>query len=337
MTNVRRLILHIGMYKTGTTALQMHLTSLRDNLLKRSILYPLSGVPARSSIRFGQHEVAIAAQQASYEPHKRSSLLQKLSDEIAASSAGTVIISSEMLCSVQEPRILRDYVDSDDVQIYVALRPQDEFVNAMYYTTLMEEKHNQTPQQYREGPVKSILNYHTIVSRWAAAFPQAKLAVRIYEKGRGARSDSIGDFLNTTNLEQDVPGPGERLIAHRTLPARATLALRTLSKTGITPQDFFSIFTAAHRIYRNADEETSLYSPSERRSMIEEYRDSNRQVRREFYDGADQDLFAESPLGSDDEWADRVGSEANAVSRFLLDFSHFINRQPAEQIKRMNI
>jgi hypothetical protein len=328
MTKIRRLILHIGMYKTGTTALQMHLTSIRDNLLKKSILYPLSGVPARPNIRFGQHDVAVAAQQATYAPDEPSPVLERLSEEIASSSASTVIISSEMLCSLQEPGILRRYVDSDAVQIYVALRPQDEFVNAMYYTTLMEEKHNLTPQEYGEGPVKSILNYHTIVSRWATAFPHANLSVRIYEKGRSPRSDSIGDFLKVTNLAEQVPAPRERLIAHRTLPARVTTALRTLSKTGIAPEHFFSIFTAAHRIYRNANEETSVYSPSERRSLIEQYRASNRKVRRDFYDGADRDLFAENPLGSDAEWADRVGSEASALSSFLRDMSQFINRQP---------
>jgi hypothetical protein len=43
----RRLILHIGYYKTGTTALQDHLSHLHGHLAGEGVLYPLAGRPVR--------------------------------------------------------------------------------------------------------------------------------------------------------------------------------------------------------------------------------------------------------------------------------------------------
>jgi hypothetical protein len=43
----RRLILHIGYYKTGTTALQDHLSHLHGSLAQEGVLYPQAGRPVR--------------------------------------------------------------------------------------------------------------------------------------------------------------------------------------------------------------------------------------------------------------------------------------------------
>jgi hypothetical protein len=327
MSSNRRLILHIGMYKTGTTAVQTHLTSIRDDLLKKSILYPRTGLPARSDIRFGHHEIAVAAQQAVWQPSDPPKLLDELRQEINASDAHTIILSSEMFCSLMNPAVLKPYFDVDDMQIFVSLRRQDEFVNAMYYTAVMEEKRNLTTEDFWNGPITGQLDYHALLSRWVAAFPGAKFSVRIYEDGRSPRSNAIADFLTITGLSDEVSVPAQPLTLHNTLPARVTIALRELTEAGLAPADFFRIFTAAHRIYATVKEERSLYPPSQRRALIEQYRPSNRMVRRQFYDGQDQDLFADTLLGSDEDWAEQVGSEDRCLSRFLLDMANYITRR----------
>lgn len=316
------------MYKTGTTSLQTYFKSVREDLLAQAILYPQAGIPEQKSIAYGHHDLAREAAKAASTGTALGPLFNQLAQEIRASAPRIVILSSENFCSLSKPAILAEQFEGYDVQIYVSVRRQDEFLNAMYYTSLMADKHGLTPQEYQLGEIRSLLNYHTLVTRWRRAFPESKLSLRLYEKGRSPRTDSIADFLKITGIDHAVAPPTTRISTHRTLPARAMIGLRQLMRTNISPEDFYSIFTALHRAYRDAREESSVYAPSERLELLDEYRVSNRRLRREFYDGCDQDLFQEIPLGSDEEWSERIGPHSYAFARLLVDLARTINRSP---------
>lgn len=79
----RRLILHVGPHKTGSTALQLMLVALRDSLAQRGILYPKAG-----QIYFGHHRIVdfCNGQPSEFRP-----------EDLRAEAAGstTVLLSSE--------------------------------------------------------------------------------------------------------------------------------------------------------------------------------------------------------------------------------------------------
>jgi hypothetical protein len=104
----RRLVLHIGYYKTGTTALQDQLSHLRPALARHGVLYPRAGRPVRgnpshSGLAFQELLRAGSRPPFWYTNRRRLAELggrrgrvrQSIGAEISASAADTIIISSE--------------------------------------------------------------------------------------------------------------------------------------------------------------------------------------------------------------------------------------------------
>src|SRR5918994_5603742 len=105
----RRLILHIGYYKTGSTALQDQLSHLRPALERHGVLYPQAGRPVRANPshsglsfqelhRAGSHLpfwYSTSSEFADYERGKALPARDAMVAEIAASSADTILVSSE--------------------------------------------------------------------------------------------------------------------------------------------------------------------------------------------------------------------------------------------------
>jgi hypothetical protein len=105
----RRLILHVGYYKTGTTALQDQLYHLRQELEGQGVLYPRAGRPAlgntsHSGLSFQELHRAGSrlpfwytqrSEFAEYVAGNTEPARDSIAAEINASSADTVILSSE--------------------------------------------------------------------------------------------------------------------------------------------------------------------------------------------------------------------------------------------------
>jgi hypothetical protein len=105
----RRLVLHIGHYKTGSTVLQAALTDLRDFLGEQGVLYPEAGAPSRvhpshSGLAFQELERAgshlpdwylKSEAFTEYTSGQAPSAREAIASEIAIHPAEMVIISSE--------------------------------------------------------------------------------------------------------------------------------------------------------------------------------------------------------------------------------------------------
>lgn len=99
-----RLILHLGLHKTGTTWLQQHLNHHADTLRSRGILVPQTG---RSDPGHGLRHGAYSGHQKLVSALRRGDTApwNRLYDEVAASGAGTVVLSAEnMLFPLAEDR-----------------------------------------------------------------------------------------------------------------------------------------------------------------------------------------------------------------------------------------
>src|SRR5207248_9700162 len=87
----RRVLLHVGLHKTGTTALQLFLSNSAEHLQAQGVVYPRSGRPPESTA--GHHNIAW---QLAGDRRFRSSAgtLDDVASEIA-SWPGDAILSSE--------------------------------------------------------------------------------------------------------------------------------------------------------------------------------------------------------------------------------------------------
>jgi hypothetical protein len=294
-------------------------------LSKAGVLYPRCGRPTKSGHSFGHHLIVRAAAQLAAKLHPGSSEAAKLFDElfreIEERNPQRVILSSEEFCSLPDLSVLAAQLDGWDVEIVVCLRRQDEFLNAMYYTSICEERHGMSPEAYAETTVKTLLDYNVLLQRWRAAFPKSRIHVRLFERGLSPRIDAVQDFLKVVSIKNVflIAPDGKR--EHQTLPARVVAALREIMRGDLSALEFFHIFEAAQTLYASSTEETLSYRPAFCAALLAEYDTANRVARKEFYDGKFESLFLRQSVGNNDTWSESVLQGDKAVAKFVLELS----------------
>lgn len=207
----RRVVLHIGAEKTGTTAIQRFLAANRDALEKQGFLY--------SRIMNGSNHMALAAfavdadpaqdfhrhnrVTAQNQPAFRERLRQQLSKEL--DSGRTLILSNEHLSSkATEPEQIRRltelFRDLDaQVEVVLYLRRLVPMMEASYSTFI---KNRRTwPFNFRqEIDRRSRYDLRVLVDRWDDAFP-GRVRVRLYrEEFKQEPFALLTDFLATAGL-----------------------------------------------------------------------------------------------------------------------------------------
>ncbi|MFK7753730.1 MAG: glycosyltransferase [Sedimentitalea sp.] len=134
----RRLVLHIGLHKTGTTYIQHHLQAHRAALLKRGVLVPQTGLSApEAPLRAG----ALPGHQGLVGALRRDDpvVWAQLGQEIRTSRADTVVLSCENMAFPTAPdrgvliaRLMARLSGFDEVDVVALLRRPDAYVEQFY-------------------------------------------------------------------------------------------------------------------------------------------------------------------------------------------------------------
>ncbi len=226
MQNV--LYLHIGMEKTGSTALQTVSGKNRDTLMRHGILYPrtageinqvkltlyAAGGPKTLNLR----RLAGLVRDDAYKRFK-ANFAEELRSEIRASGCSRIHLSNEHLSSrltsaQQVDRIAAIVCPlADIVKIVVYLRPQAELFLSSYSTAIKAGRTTALePPRYAENPR---YNYANKLSLWGDAFGDENVIVRVYDRNTLVGGDLVKDFFSVMGYE-----PGSDINIPTTLNAR---------------------------------------------------------------------------------------------------------------------
>jgi len=210
---MRRLILHIGTPKTGSTSLQEVLAAGRPGLAKSGVYYPRKIGPvnhialADALLDPERRRLGPATNRKAHEI-REALMLNAFAAEINGlpSSIHTVVISNESFCfkaaSAAEFAKLKEILEPhfDVIEIVIYLRRQDEHYASIYGQGL-RQGYLQRPM-----PVHGILNcdlyydYDAMIRRWETAFPNATFRPRIFERPESGRFDVIEDFFSIVGV-----------------------------------------------------------------------------------------------------------------------------------------
>lgn len=219
------IVVHGGLHKTGSSAIQNTLQAHRDNLAAGGWLYPQAGLVDQACTGH-RHRTLMT------EARDRGPALawRALRDEIAGWS-GRVLISHENFFSPQvDPAWMAARLPADrPVYLLAYLRHPVDYVESCYREWVRR-------WQYRHG-IRSFydtrLAYLDVARQrdaWAAAFGADHLVLRPYERTRLAGGSVLGDFVETLGL--DVPLPAAAGVANESLSSSQTLVHLVANRLG---------------------------------------------------------------------------------------------------------
>lgn len=204
----KKLYLHIGLHKTGTSSIQSFLTNNSEVLKKNGILYP-------ASIRLWENHNMLAWHYIerdlfrNYDPSPvikdgPEKVWENLFEEICSSTADTIILSSEDFCLIKNPALLAEKFRCFETYVIIFLRRQDRYYQSLYSQDVCGNMFQSTDtfeEFLAQDRMAFVTDYEIFLDRWAAAFGQNHLLVNTYaEMGQdsiAALSDIIGEPMKS--------------------------------------------------------------------------------------------------------------------------------------------
>lgn len=288
------LSIHIGVPKTGTTAIQDFCAVNRRELANQRLLYP--------ALEKGHahHGLMRLIHQARPNDH-RMRRFYRFRREIEKSKCERVLISSEFAARMQDLSNLQRLLRDVDTRIIVYLRRQDNWLLSAYNQNVKSPttSSSDTFEDFTKRPhLERRLNYEKLLGLWSEAFGFQNLDVHVYEE-ENRNGQLIRRFLQRlgVNVDSDkLRGVG------RPNPALDRHSLEIVRICNSMNLDRSASATIARMLIKNQG--TSNLAPAvvsnlKRRSILDAYRESNSNVAKRYLGRTDGRLFDDSDLDVD--------------------------------------
>jgi hypothetical protein len=295
----KKVFLHIGTEKTGSTSIQRFCQLNRRRLQKHDVYYP------RSVGDESHHLLAGAflpeARRHDFCPKLDSEkILKALKSEIQRAPCSKILLSCEQLSSrfdVEHIEALRQFLEDCgvEVQIMLYIREQDDFLISSYSTAVRGRLKlpisidMATKNQRR-------YNYLALLDRWSAQFPDIR--VRVFEPAQLIGKDLMADFCYGLGFRLEHAS-FELLTRQNTALAPDLLEYKRLVNVKIW-DDSMPIKKSMRLSRTLVNELEQLSSPyagytlltqEQRHAVLDAYAESNREVARRYL-GKNGPLFS---------------------------------------------
>ena len=181
---MKKLFLHIGPLKTGSTTIQTFLYENRDNLRNSGYLYPQTGMPPKKSPfqHSAQHNLSwliIKSERANPD----FGTWKEVHKEIENANLDNIIISSEFFenANKRQINILKSKLEFYEVKILIYVRRQDLQIESLY-TQGIKDGWCATDLLSFVEQRKNKSDYYKLLEPWKQAFGIRNIIVRPLEK-----------------------------------------------------------------------------------------------------------------------------------------------------------
>jgi hypothetical protein len=187
------ILLHIGLEKTGTSAIQAYLGSHRTQLLDQGLLYPVI------AHAHGHHALAQAC--GFSVPGNVGNVMERFQNECQRWD-GTILISSENFYGTREKiaRLAGELeVTGHQVQVLMYYREKTQWLHSVFH----ERSRWGMKDSYEEFATRAASHYEFLPTLWRAEF--ANVMVKRY------RHEMCATFINDIGLQPPGPYPDVRV------------------------------------------------------------------------------------------------------------------------------
>lgn len=324
----RRLYIHIGLGKTGTTALQRFFAHNRDALAGQGVIYPMIG----TFVKTQAHHVLSHKWGGWIDPTRLADRnpTQEWHDLKAAMLSGKAgvryLISSERFAAAaldsRYPGML-DFIaslfDGIDVKIIVYVRPQEELAESIYKQGVKAGLIRLRLEDYVRS-LPGYFDYCRLLETWAQTFGRQNVIVKRYNKDYWVGQDLIHDMLSAL----ETTWSAEFVHVGEVNPSIGAIATRLIVDLGLSEDaDFQKLKVVLQNKFRQQD--GGLLDSAMKTKIRTAYESSNAEVARTFLNSADGILFP-PPSPSPAARPDRVELSYDALRDLLRTFRGKPNR-----------
>ena len=198
----KKLIIHIGAGKTGSSAIQRSLALNSEVLLTKGVLIPGSKLDIESEcigeqIWFFQNGISNPEF-----PNIVKRRIKRLHGYMCENDLHTLIVSAENLINPENfQNLFTDLQNEFDVSVICYVRRQDEYMISAWQQWYL--KNHDSFDSYRLEMGQRV-DWYLALEPWKNAFGQGNIIVRVYEKDRLKNGNIIEDFFQI--LELDTAG-----------------------------------------------------------------------------------------------------------------------------------
>lgn len=214
---IDELVLHVGVHKTATTFLQQSCWHNRARLAAQGLLYPEVGILDGAHHHLGGtlihglgKSVFGARRQLKFERIDDISYWQALAAALRSATQPLALVSTEEFEWLAEPAVVRDFLRAQlpgvAIRVVLYLRRQDRYLESLYQQMVRDYamRVHQPFAQWWQHHDPSIVHFDRLVARWADAFGDDSLRLRLFDDERGA--NLLHGFLGAVGAEPSLPG-----------------------------------------------------------------------------------------------------------------------------------
>ncbi|MGK0442157.1 MAG: hypothetical protein ACJA0N_001964 [Pseudohongiellaceae bacterium] len=294
----KRLYIHIGRPKVGSSALQQFLFENRVALKKRGVLYPEVAMHQNAS-----HKLSLV-----FQPHnpdyrivkglKAKDLYRDLVIEAEKTGAKKIVVSSEHFF-LTDPKLLPvDLLSEFDVKVICYVRRQDDVMISSYFQEVKMGvvDNGGDIYEYAANPLRlSLLDYKPVLDSWAKQFKRENIIVRVFED-IPSTSTIFEDFMGVI----DEPVEGLKFPAHRinASPTRDIFEfIRKIDLYSNSNYRRWPLWASLRRVAEDLDnnesyDAKSIFPNAIRNKILQQFEQSNSDVAREYLGRESGKLFS---------------------------------------------
>jgi len=215
----KRLVLHIGTHKTGTTSIQYWFANHGASLARQGAYYPDLYAGKNNP---GQHFVAAAVTAATEKRGDAPALASRVTalvEQLCAAPGHVAMVSSELF-SVIDPAPIADVFAEFDCEVFCILRRQDEFLESMYRELVKSSFFDGDKDEFlkivlagepltiftdnAKNTLKGVLpfDYAAMLDRWAAIFGADKVHALAYDD-QASGADALAKAQRLIGLAEE--------------------------------------------------------------------------------------------------------------------------------------
>ena len=187
---MKKVILHIGRHKSGTSSLQGFLHTNSDILKDMGVLYPNTG----RGKQVAHHRLASTLERPERDSKEYQQLKSQLKQEVR--NFDNIIISSEGFQNCRDLEGLRDFFGDYHLHVVVYFREILDYLQSAYAQSVQNTNESRDFELYAE---QTKLNYQAFYNRWAEIADS--ISAHYFHRSALKNQDIIDDFLSISGLD----------------------------------------------------------------------------------------------------------------------------------------